>query len=449
MNVKNYVWALLCLYLTILLPISHVNAQALKVGDTLPEELWSMPLQVVNHPEGKETITLREYKDKLIILDFWATWCSPCVAMLPKMDSLQKKFEQQIQVLPVTYQTAEEIAPFLEKYARRKGVNIDLPKIVDNKNLKPYFNHATIPHYVWIKEGVVKAITDQHEVTGKRISELLNQKLFSMNTKTETPLLGYPSGEVSLSEFLAVMKPERIGDFFFRSSLSHYIPGLSSEVNFSRPTDTNPSFRITLNNLPLLRLYQFAYGEGKDFTNLSTISVETSDSLLLMPSRSLKEFRTWIQNHTYCYELVLPESFAETAFEIFRRDLSVFFPKYQATIEEKTLTVLALEKQEGTQVQISEAPSFKESFDGFIFQFEGAPPSLFVKGLNSIYLSDAGLPIIDMTDIDYKIDLRLEANPGNIEELNKALHAYGFSLTRKQAPVQLLVIRDNANYTKN
>src|SRR5690606_22173725 len=41
-----------------------------KIGDTIPEELWNLPMQVVNHPTGKDTITLNDYRDKkLIILD--------------------------------------------------------------------------------------------------------------------------------------------------------------------------------------------------------------------------------------------------------------------------------------------------------------------------------------------------------------------------------------------
>src|SRR5690625_1831729 len=85
----------------------------LQIGDTIPEELWNMPLQVVNHPEGKETITLNEYKDKLIILDFWATWCGSCISAFPKVKSIEKTFEKDLSVIPVTSQSHEKISSFL------------------------------------------------------------------------------------------------------------------------------------------------------------------------------------------------------------------------------------------------------------------------------------------------------------------------------------------------
>ena len=47
--------------------------KALKIGDAIPEEVWSVPMQVINHPENKKNITLSEHKDKLVLLDFWAT----------------------------------------------------------------------------------------------------------------------------------------------------------------------------------------------------------------------------------------------------------------------------------------------------------------------------------------------------------------------------------------
>lgn len=62
----------------------------LKMGDTIPQALWDIQLNVVGHQAGAKQLTLRDYKDKkLIILDFWATWCSSCIASFPSLYKLQ------------------------------------------------------------------------------------------------------------------------------------------------------------------------------------------------------------------------------------------------------------------------------------------------------------------------------------------------------------------------
>jgi len=52
-----------------------------KVGDTFPD-LSSYKL------EGK----LPEFQDKVVLVDFWASWCDPCKASFPAMGELQKKY---------------------------------------------------------------------------------------------------------------------------------------------------------------------------------------------------------------------------------------------------------------------------------------------------------------------------------------------------------------------
>ena len=68
-----------------------VNAQQksnafLKVGDYLPD----MQLQMENY--HSPTAKLSDFKGKLLILDFWGTWCTPCVAALPELERLQNEW---------------------------------------------------------------------------------------------------------------------------------------------------------------------------------------------------------------------------------------------------------------------------------------------------------------------------------------------------------------------
>src|SRR5438034_1178856 len=70
--------------------------------------------------DGKP-IALKDAKGKVVLLNFWATWCGPCRAEIPGLIELQKKYPDKLQVigLAVDVDSAEEV----KQYAAKVGMN--------------------------------------------------------------------------------------------------------------------------------------------------------------------------------------------------------------------------------------------------------------------------------------------------------------------------------------
>ena len=149
-TIQTIVLAALCLFLS---NAARTQTAALKIGDQMPDITIN---NVINYKSN--SLKLSDFKGKLLILDFWATWCGACVFTFPKTDSLQKAFEGKIQFLSIAYQSEKEIIPFIQRIEKSKGLKI-ITAMGDNE-LSKLFPHHVFPHYVWIgTDGRVQAIT--------------------------------------------------------------------------------------------------------------------------------------------------------------------------------------------------------------------------------------------------------------------------------------------------
>lgn len=81
-----------------------------------------MPLHFAG-PDGK-TQTLADYKGKLILLHFWATWCAPCVKELPKLQALQQeRAGERFVILPLALDynmPHAQVGTFMKKHKAEK-----------------------------------------------------------------------------------------------------------------------------------------------------------------------------------------------------------------------------------------------------------------------------------------------------------------------------------------
>ena len=100
-----------------------------------------------------------DYKDKVIIVNFWATWCAPCLEEMPAFEKLYRRYRSQgLTVLAVSLDKGDssKVKNFVDKNSLTFPVLLDLDGIAEK--LYPSF---TIPFtYVIDKKGRVAARVD-------------------------------------------------------------------------------------------------------------------------------------------------------------------------------------------------------------------------------------------------------------------------------------------------
>ena len=138
--------ALVCLLMTCLFSTS---AQALEEGDRAPS--FSAPSLL-----GDGNIELSKYRGKVVYLDFWASWCGPCLTAIPEIEEMRSEFPaDRFQIVAVNLDQHEKKAlRFLKKNP------IGYPSASDPKGQLPgQFGVDTMPtSYLIDGEGVIQYV---------------------------------------------------------------------------------------------------------------------------------------------------------------------------------------------------------------------------------------------------------------------------------------------------
>lgn len=83
--------------------------------------------------DNKEVLNFNDTKNKVVLINFWATWCAPCIAEMPSLQKLYEKYGNDVEFLFITNETMEVIQDFKNKknytfpvYIRRSDVPKEL-----------------------------------------------------------------------------------------------------------------------------------------------------------------------------------------------------------------------------------------------------------------------------------------------------------------------------------
>ena len=178
--------------LAILCLLARAQQPALKpltIGDTVPDITIS---KIINYKTT--SAKLSDFKGKLVILDFWAVWCSGCIQGMPKLDSLQKEFKNKLQVILIndegersTLENEKKTKAFFDNLEIKSNGSFTLPSSLKRiDSLEKLFPHIFIPHYVWVgPKGKVIAITNSQEINRENIKAVLDGSPEKMPLKAD------------------------------------------------------------------------------------------------------------------------------------------------------------------------------------------------------------------------------------------------------------------------
>ena len=85
------------------------------------------PSILLSHNLKKKIQDLKDYRGKVVLLNFWATWCPPCIKEIPSLNNLQKQFSKdEFIVLSVDVgEELKDIQTFLEHVPAEYPVLVD------------------------------------------------------------------------------------------------------------------------------------------------------------------------------------------------------------------------------------------------------------------------------------------------------------------------------------
>lgn|SRR5699024_848526 len=159
---KRLIFRISILLVLVLAVVFVLVSNSKKDNDTHAEgdEAPNFKLQQTNDSVETKEIELSDYKGKGVMINFWATYCKPCVKEMPHMQELYEKYQDKgIEILAINLDGNELVRDrFVDKYDLTYPIAWD-----KNKEVRELYNILPIPSSIFIDADgkIVKRVDGQ------------------------------------------------------------------------------------------------------------------------------------------------------------------------------------------------------------------------------------------------------------------------------------------------
>jgi cytochrome c biogenesis protein CcmG, thiol:disulfide interchange protein DsbE len=137
----------------ILIPLAILLALSSCYSGTRPPRIGS-PAPDFTVQDSDRTVTLSQLKGQVVVLNFWATWCPPCIEEMPSLVQMQQRLKAKgVTVLAVSVDVDENA---YREFLKEHGVNLLTVRDADQKAPSLYGSSKWPETYVIDRNGVMR-----------------------------------------------------------------------------------------------------------------------------------------------------------------------------------------------------------------------------------------------------------------------------------------------------
>lgn len=415
--------------LAILYSCLTINVYSQNTNILEENKLFSYQKMLQLDGPGNKKIML-PHKGKKMIVDFFSSYCVVCFRMIPKMDTLQKKYKNDINILLVG-KDDRKIRSIYHRFSERLKLKLS---VAFDSAIFSKFKIDLVPSYVWIDEnGIVKAITGVEEMTDENVRLFINNKDISR----------------SQNEQLQEFNPDHLlfvngnggndGNIQYRSLLTEWTQNLPfyipPSLKENPETDKFQAVGVTFSDL-----YRYAYFGIVNWDTQHPYSGKVFPFPLVKNSKGNASIPLESEKR-YCYSLYKSNSKLSDAFirNHLVKDLEFYFG-YQARLVGCTVPCWKLSITNENLLTPSGRNKAYVKNDAAGFTIFNHPISKILQIIHQY--NPLEVPIIDCTGINYNIDINIDASMEDMNDIAKSLAPFGIKLTKGEVIMQAIILEE-------